>query len=179
MVLTEKFEIKVFILYLLKNLDEPLDYDTVSEIVVQDGFVNFFDFADCFADLVEAGQIQAIYENDTMTYLISPSGRESVSDVETRLYNTVREQALRSAQRLIALRKKGTRISSEIKPCGEGYAITCSITDNTKTLMNVELYVTEERYAHQLCGNFEDRAENIYDGVMALLSGDVNYIFNE
>lgn len=179
LVLTEKFEIKVFILYLLKSLGEPLDYDTVSEIVVQDGFVNFFDFADCFADLVEAGQIEAFYEDGIMTYLISESGREAVSNVETRLYNTVREQALRSAQRLIALRKTGTRISSDMKKCGEGYTINCSITDNEKTLMNVEVYVTEERYAHQLLGNFEDRAENVYKGIMALLSGDVNYIFND
>ena len=66
-----------------------------------------------------------------------------------------------------------------MKPCGQGYSIVCSITDKTKTLMNVELYVTEERYANQLRGNFEEKAENVYKGVMALLSGDVNYIFNE
>ena len=111
--LTEKFEIKVFILYLLKNLDEPLDYDTISEIVVQDGFVNFFDFADCFADLVDAGQIDAFFEGELPTYLISSTGREAVSNVETRLYNTVRDQALRSAQRLLALRKDGTDARQE------------------------------------------------------------------
>ena len=179
MVFTEKFEIKVFILYLLKNLDEALDYDTVSEIVVQDGFVNFFDFADCFGDLVMAGQIDALYENDMAVYRISETGRETVSNVETKIYNTVREQALRSAQRLLAHRKDGRVISSEMKPCGQGYSIVCSITDKTKTLMNVELYVTEERYANQLRGNFEEKAENVYKGVMALLSGDVNYIFND
>lgn len=179
LVLTEKFEIKVFILYLLKNLNEPLDYDTISEIVVQDGFVNFFDFADCFADLIDAGQIDPILETEIPTYLISPIGREAVENVETKIYNTVREQALRSAQRLIALRRNGIRISSDIAPCEEGYSLTCSITDNTKTLMNVQLYITEERYAHQLRGNFEDNAENVYKGMMALLSGDVNYIFND
>ncbi len=177
--LTEKFEIKVFILYLLKNLNEPLDYDTVSEIVVQDGFVNFFDFADCFADLVEGGQIEAIYESGVLTYLISPVGKAAVSDVEGKLYTTVREQALRSAQRLMALRKNGTRIASSVTPCGEGYSVSCSIVDSKKTVMNVEVFVTEERYANQLIGNFEDNAENVYKGVMALLSGDVNYIFNE
>lgn len=179
LVLTEKFEIKVFILYLLKSLNLPLDYDTISEIVVQDGFVNFFDFADCFADLVDAGQIDAFFETEIPTYLISETGRETVSNVETKVYNTVREQALRSAQRLIALRRDGIRISSDLVPCEDGYSIKCSITDSTKTLMNVELYVTEERYAHQLQGNFEDNAEIVYKGVMALLSGDVNYIFNE
>ncbi|MBR4852510.1 MAG: DUF4364 family protein, partial [Clostridia bacterium] len=73
----------------------------------------------------------------------------------------------------------GTRVLSDIKPCGEGYNITCTIANSTKTVLNVELYVTEERYAHQLIGNFEDNAENVYKGIMALLSGDVNYIFND
>lgn len=179
MVLTEKFEIKVFILYLLKSLNIPLDYDTISEIVVQDGFVNFFDFADCFADLVDAGQIDAFFETEIPTYLISETGRETVSNVETKVYNTVREQALRSAQRLIALRRDGIRVSSDMVPCEDGFTIKCSVTDSTKTLLNVEVFVTEERYAHQLRGNFDDNTNIIYNGIMALLSGDVNYIFNE
>lgn len=179
LVLTEKFEIKVFILYLLKSLNIPLDYDTISEIVVQDGFVNFFDFADCFADLVDAGQIDAFFETEIPTYLISETGRETVSNVETKVYNTVREQALRSAQRLIALRRDGIRVSSDMVPCEDGFTIKCSVTDSTKTLLNVEVFVTEERYAHQLRGNFDDNTNIIYNGIMALLSGDVNYIFNE
>ena len=50
--LTDKFEIKIFILYLLKNIKEPLEFSTINDIVVQDGFVNYFDFAICFAELL-------------------------------------------------------------------------------------------------------------------------------
>ena len=55
--LTDKFEIKIFILYLLKNIKEPLEFSTINDIVVQDGFVNYFDFAICFAELLESNQI--------------------------------------------------------------------------------------------------------------------------
>ena len=41
--LKEKNDIKIFILYLLKNLNYPLDFNTISDIVVQDEFVNYFD----------------------------------------------------------------------------------------------------------------------------------------
>ena len=46
-------------------------------------------------------------------------------------------------------------------------------------LASIQTVKAEERYAHQLIGNFEDNAEHVYKGIMALLSGDVNYIFNE
>ena len=51
--LTDPNDIKIFILYLMKNLHRPLDFTTVSEISVQDGFVNYFDFASCFAELMD------------------------------------------------------------------------------------------------------------------------------
>ena len=55
--LTDPFAIKVFILYLLSNIDEPIDFETVNDIVVQDEFVNYFDFSICFAELVDVQQV--------------------------------------------------------------------------------------------------------------------------
>ena len=43
----------------------------------------------------------------------------------------------------------------------------------------MELYLTEERYAEKLRANFDENAENMYKGVLAMFSGDVNYIFDE
>ena len=45
MELTDKFEIKIFILFLLKNIKEPLEFSMINDIVIQDGYVNYFDFA--------------------------------------------------------------------------------------------------------------------------------------
>ena len=45
--------------------------------------------------------------------------------------------------------------------------------------MNLQVFLTEKYYADKLRKNFDDRAENVYKGVLSLLSGDVNYIFDE
>ena len=55
--LREKNEIKIFILFLLDKIGYPLDYNTIGSIVVQDGIVRFFDFADAFYQLLDAGHI--------------------------------------------------------------------------------------------------------------------------
>ena len=50
--LTEVDEIKIFILYLLDKIGYPLDYPSISQIMMQDGIVRFIDFAECFFALV-------------------------------------------------------------------------------------------------------------------------------
>ena len=96
-----------------------------------------------------------------------------------KLFTTGREKALRSALRLLAFYKTGNRISSDLEELPNGYMLSCKIEDKDKVLMNLQVFLTEKYYADKLRKNFDDRAENVYKGVLSLLSGDVNYIFDE
>ena len=178
MELTDKFEIKIFLLYLLKNIKGPLEFATINDIVIQDGFVNYFDFAICFAELLEANQITEI-KGDKTLYVISPAGTEAVESVEDKIFVSVKEKALRSALRLLAYNRSGSRTRSRIEKADKGYRLICSIEDSEKTLLSVEVFLTDEDYAEKLRQNYEDRAEIIYKGVLSLLSGEVNFLFDE
>lgn len=179
--LENKIDIKVFILYLLSNVGEPLEFTTLNDIVVQDEFVNYFDFAFCFSELLEANQIDEIeIENGgEPRYVISQSGKDTLDSYESSLLPVIRERALKSAFRLIAYNRTGKRMISEITECGDGYTLKCSIVDKRKTIFSVELYVAERAYAEKLKANFEERAEIIYRGSLSLLSGDVDFIFDD
>jgi len=177
--LVNKIDIKVFILFLLKNVGEPLEYTTVNDIVVQDEFVNYFDFAFCFSELLEAGQIAEYQVDENCLYSISDSGKEVLESYESSLLPIIRERALKSALRLIAFYRHGNRVSSTITECGEGYTLKCNIVDKQKTLFSVEVYLAEKDYAEKLKANFDERAEIIFRGALSLLSGDVNFIFDE
>ena len=97
----------------------------------------------------------------------------------TNLYDSIKEKALRSAHRLLAFHKTGNRINADIVPAEEGYMVKCSITDKEKTILDLNIYLTDDKYADNMKENFVERAEVIYKGVLALLSGDVNYIFDD
>ncbi len=175
----DRFQIKVFILYLLKNIREPLEYKIINDMVMQDGFVSGTDFPICFCELLDQEQIIEERIDGKMLYRISELGAQSVSSVEFNLYDSVKEKALRSAHRLLAFHKTGNRIESKIATHGEGYMVSCSIRDNEKTLLDLNVFLTDDNYADAMKENFTERAEVIYKGVLALLSGDVNYIFDE
>lgn len=178
--LTNKFDIKVFILYLLKNIGEPLDANTVGEVVLQDAFVNFFDFSICFSDLLDAGQVEELEENGEKLYRISSQGLSVIDEVQGAVFTSIREKALRSAQRVLAFKRSDTRATCEVTPLEEqGYMLTAAITSKDKTLLKVEAYIADEKYANAIKNNFNDKPDVIYKGVLAMISGDVNFIFGE
>lgn len=189
--LHDKNEIKIFILFLLDKIGYPLDYNTIGSIVVQDGIVRFFDFADCFFQLIDAGHICEASrdgaqlhlsgtpetENQDTLYEITPTGREVAHVLGENLMVTVREQGVRSALRHLSLRKLGAVIDQTYAPLGEGYSYRCSIKDKDGEVLSVQLRLDDRRQLEKVTKNFADRPEIIYRGILALLSGDVNYIF--
>ena len=177
--LTDPFAIKVFILYLLSNIDEPIDFETVNDIVVQDEFVNYFDVSICFAELVDVQQVIETEKDGKKLYSISESGREAVSSVEETLYSDIKDKALRSALRILALKRTGNKVSTGIRECSGGYIVECKIEDREKTLFHSEVFVPDKVFAEKMKLNTEERAEIIYKGSLALLSGDVNFIFDD
>ena len=56
--LKNKTDIKIFILYLLSNVGYPLTYAEINDISVQDNFVGTIEFAECFSELLETGNIE-------------------------------------------------------------------------------------------------------------------------
>lgn len=176
--LENQVDIKVFILYLMKNIDEPLQFTTVNDIVVQDEFVGYFDFAICFSELLEKGQIIEVSGESEPLYIISESGREILESYESSLLTVIKERALKSALRLLAFNRNGDRNISSITENNGGYTLHCGIVDKEKTLLSVEVFLMEKEYAEKLKANFDERAEIIYRGALSLLSGDVNFIFD-
>ncbi len=187
--LRDKNEIKIFILFLLDTIGYPLDYETIGSIVVQDGVVRYFDFADCFFSLLDAGHITQSdaggaqlhlsgEPESSALYTVTDSGREVARALGETLMVTVREQGVRAAVRHLSLKRLGASVDQTYEPLNDGrYLYRCSIRDPKGTMMQLELRVDSRRQLEQILHNYAERPEYVYRGVLSLLSGDVNYIF--
>ncbi len=186
--LRDKNEIKIFVLFLLDKIGYPLDYNTIGSIVVQDGIVRYFDFADCFFQLLDAGHIEKMPkagkrnaedtdEKEDAYFRITPTGREVAHVLGENLMVTVREQGVRSALRHLSLKRMGATVDQSQESLGEGFMYHCSIKDKDGKIMGIDLRVDDQRQLSRIQKNFDERPEIIYRGLLAILSGDVNYIF--
>lgn len=188
--LHDKNEIKIFTLFLLDKIGYPLDYNNIASIVVQDGVVRYFDFADCFFQLLDAGHICRAEEADVQLsldgsapaeqedkYVITDTGRQVARVLGDNLMIRVREQGIRSALRHLSLQKMGAAIDQEYEPDVDGYAYRCSIKDGRGEVLSVHVRLDNKWQLERVLKNFADRPDVIYRGILALLNGDVNYIF--
>lgn len=200
--LKKEEEIKIFILYLLDKIGYPLDYPSIGSIMVQDGIVNFFDFAQCFFDLVDAGHIREIItdkndpdmnvinwdsENEeaelesttTVLYEVTETGRQVARVLSDNLMVSVREKSYRSALRHLDFARRGAYVDQSYRPDGEGFLVTCSIKDKNGTIMDLTVKADSEYQLRRMMNNYAERPEVVFRGVVALLSGDVNYLFED
>lgn len=171
---------KIFILYILGNIDEPVEFTTVNDMILQDGLVGYFDFAPAFSELLEQGQLALASrtpEGEPL-YTITPQGRSVLETYEQELLSDDKDRAIRHAMRVLAQKRDGIRQTSRITATGTGWTVTCSIEDRQKTLFETSVFLNDRSFAERLRDNFDDRADIIYRGVLSLLSGDVDFIFD-
>lgn len=177
--ITDKNEIKIFVLFLMKNVGMELDFNHVSDIVTQDNVVSYVDFAICFAELVDAGHVLvSLNENGVEMYQVSATGAEVADELSGSILSSIREISLQNAKRHLSFQRIGASVDChrESLPGGK-YRVVFEIREKGGGDFRISVDAETERLAEQMMMNFRRRPDVIYRGTLALLSGDVNYIF--
>ncbi|MBE6626779.1 MAG: DUF4364 family protein [Ruminococcaceae bacterium] len=186
-------QVKVFILYLLEKIGYPLDYNDLATIVIRDGYVDYFDFVTYFHELLEAGHIKRVggdedEENqnkerafDRDSYMVADTGKMIAKGLaDDLLLATVREKSYISAMRHLSLEKRGAVIKHDLEQVGDGtYIFHCSIQDCDGLAFELDLRADSYMQASRMRMNFEDKPDVVYRGIVALVTGNVNYLLEK
>ena len=185
--LKEKNDIKIFILYLLKNLNYPLDFNTISDIVVQDEFVNYFDFAECFAELLDCGNIEQLppdpdadgEKKNKELYRITPNGITIAEQLQSALLNMIKDKSLKSAMRLLSFKSRGSDVSCSYTEREDGrFDLHCEVSEKDNKILELGLIIESKYQLDKMLYNFNERPEVVYRGIISLLTGDINYLID-
>ena len=152
---------------------------------MQNEYVNYFDFAECFAEILDMGHIIEEFEDDPKTgdkktmYRISPLGSAVVSQLQSGLLRSIRERSLKSALKLLSFKKRGASMKCTTSECEDGkFAFECTITEMNKEILHIRLVDDASSRIERMKKNFDDHPDAIYKGILALLAGEVDYLFN-
>ena len=58
-----KRNVKIFVLFLMENINYPLDFVSINDIVMQTDYVMYLDFAESFHEMIDGGLIEFVEEN--------------------------------------------------------------------------------------------------------------------
>lgn len=177
----EKNDIKIFILYLLKQINYPLEYSIINDIVLQDGFVTYMDFVDCFVELLEMGSIREVKdESGRELYEITEMGVNIAVGLESRIGEMIKEKSLKSAVRLISFRERGAKLKFDFDAIDKGnFRVKCGIDDKDGDVFSVSLVVDSKYQVEKIRQAFFDHPEAMYRAMLAIMTGEVNYLIDD
>ena len=171
--------VKIFVLYLLENINYPLDFFTINDVVMQTDYVLYLDFAEAFYEMLDLDLIEKLEEDGKELYMITDKGRCVARELKSDLLASMLDKALAKALRFLDFKKRQVVARCTIEKADDNkYCVSCSFTEKGVVIFSQNLIVDTLNRAERMRDNFYERPEVIYKGVVALMAGNVNYLFS-
>jgi hypothetical protein len=162
-----RFEVKLLVLYILAQLSQPVDLATLTELVLCDEGVDYFLFSDVLDDLTRTGHAQQ--QNGLIS--ITAKGRANGSICESELAYSVRLLCNKNVAEVNARLRQERMVRAKVvqQSGSESYVVQMALSDDTETVMTLEMLAPDQAQAEQLRANFLKHADQVYNAVLASL----------
>ena len=178
-----KNNVKIFVLYLMRNINYPMTFLTLNDIVMQTDYVFYLDFNEAFHEMLDLSLIEEAgtdQDGDTL-YAVTHRGRIVAEELKSDILPSILEKSISMALRYLDFKRRGVDFTCEIerRQIDQTFDVTVTITEHDKILLRTILNVESEIQALRMKQNFYSHPEVIYHGSLSLLSGNVNYIYDK
>lgn len=170
-------EIKIFLLFLLDNIKYPIDYTTLSKILLENVEVMTFDYEQCLGELAEDGHLLFDEIDGEKYYMISDSGRGAAAELYDTIDKDFRESSVRVAEKYISLSRTGAEIYASVEQTEDKrYKVTLGAKDTRGEVFGLTLVVSTRSEAERIKGKFEEKPDSFYRGVMFCATGNLELL---
>ena len=171
--------VKIFVLYLMENINYPLDFVTLNDIVMQTDYVMYLDFAEAFGEMLDGGLVEKLTVDGEELYVATERGRCVARELKSDLLPSILDRALSAALRYLNFKKRGIIATCSVEKTEDGrFAVICHFIEQKNEIFSQRIVVDTLNRAERMKKNFDERPEAIYRGTLALMSGNVNYLFD-
>ncbi len=160
-------DVKVLILYLLGQVQYPVDIQTIFLLAYQDECVNYFDVAQALPQMVDSGLLR---RSENGEYTITEKGIETGKVTDSSLAFPVMQRVKVVAERFNRMRRRGdyVHVHSDVQPDGQ-CTVVMKLDDPMGNLMTLEISAPSRKQAKALEKAFTERAEQVYQMIVAVL----------
>lgn len=163
----DKLDIKFLILYLMSRIVSPIDFATLTDLVMCDDGIDYFDYAECVAELVSTEHLKL----EEQRYSITEKGQRNGSICESSLPYSVRLKCDKSLAKWNAVLRRDAQVRVEVEQRSDGfYTLRLILDDESGNLLTLEMLTVSPEQAEQLGERFRTEPELIYNGIIDLLT---------
>lgn len=172
-------DIKVFLLFLLEYIREPVDRATLIDIVSENTDEILINYDACLESLVDSEHIFPDEIDGERYYIITDSGRMVAKELFDTLDPEFREKSLKTALKHLSLTKRGMIPRVRIEETEKTrYKVTMTLSDAVGEIFTLTLNVPSLGQAEEMKRYFETNPEGVYRGVFFSACGKFDYLFN-
>lgn len=168
---TEKIDIKLIVLFIVKNFKMSVPDSYIVDILTLQPFVNYFDLQTCIGEMLDEGFIARDTLGDgTQGLCITKKGDDALEYFFAQIPKTVRERLLKTINVKVKELKNELSLKSEYEKVNElEYCVTLGITEGISELFRLSVSVGDEAMAKKLCAAFRENPQALYSQLLSVL----------
>ena len=164
-----KNEIKLMILYLLKNVSFSLNHENLSNFFL-DKYTTFILFQDILADLVDTKLIDEYKTKTSVFYKTTADGSEALDTFINDISDIHKKELDKYIKDNKFKLKEESMISADYSDNDKGsYLINLQINENKDETFKIEMDVPTADAAITMCENWKEKAKDIYTYIIKQL----------
>ncbi|MGL4663537.1 MAG: DUF4364 family protein [Clostridium butyricum] len=164
---SELAENKLLMLYVLKAIKEPISNTQLTEIILENNFINYFTFQQYLSELEEAKFVEYHKANDKNLLILTKHGDTVLSLFKSRLSPTkiaIIDQYIKN--KIESIKKELTIHADYTLGDNDSFIVDLKAVENQALLMELKLSVPSKNQAVAICNKWKDNPSDIYNTII-------------
>lgn len=168
-------EKRALILYVLDKVSKPINNYSLLKLILSIENMNYFYFQQFLLDLLDSKYIINYIKDDESIYEITKEGKQTLELTKDLIPGIVKFNIDNTFKETYNDIKNSLSISSEYIPQSEkDYSVRCKLTENNKTIFEIETFAGSREIAKSISDNWNKNANKIYPKILDILTKNYN-----
>lgn len=162
---------KLIILHMLDSTDIPLTNAHISDLILTQGYTNYFSLQQAIGELVQSEFIIGESTSNSTYYRISNSGKEILDNFSDKISDGIRQDVIEYFDsNRIAIRDDSSVIANHYQDDSSNHHIRLIMREKEKTVLEINMEVPNKDLAETMCTNWRNKNSTVYGTILDLLS---------
>ena len=171
----ELAENKLLVLYVIKSLRQPISKTQLTEIILENNFINYFTLQQYISELETAEFVEFIEKNDKKLITITTKGENVLSIFNDRISPIKRDIIDNYISKTIDNIKKELTIHSDYTiEKNNSFIVNLKALEDETLLIDLKISVPTKKQATSLCNRWKENPSDIYTKIVQVLFSDEN-----
>ena len=171
----ELAENKLLVLYVIKSLRQAISKTQLTEIILENNFINYFTLQQYISELETAKFVEYIEKNDKKLLTITTKGENVLSIFNDRISPIKRDIIDNYISKTIDNIKKELTIHSDYTiEKNNSFVVDLKALEDETLLIDLKISVPTKKQATSLCNRWKENPSDIYTKIVQVLFSDEN-----